>query len=45
MTYKQPNLQGFEALAAIQSNGQSKQTGNLEPDHQRLTAAAYEADE
>jgi len=45
MTYMKPNLKGYEALAAIQSGGQSKRTGNLEGNQTSFTAPAYEADE
>lgn len=45
MTYSKPNLNGYTAIAVIQTGPNAKRGCNWEPDHIHVTPTAYEADE
>jgi len=45
MLYTKPELRGYSAIAAIQSNGQAKKMNPFEPGTSSFSTPAYEADE
>lgn len=45
MTYSKPRLNGYSAIAIIQTGQNAKQNSQKEPDLIHVTPAAYEADE
>jgi hypothetical protein len=45
MTYSKPRLNGYSAIARIQSGPNAKTSTPKETDMVRVTPAAYEADE